>query len=103
MAADSLRTVCRVAGSRGEAAVMNFLLPHLDDRVLIRTPAGERTEELGRRPSYTYQLEAFAARLRQGTRLPIDADDAVSNLALIDACYRTAGFSPRPRATPPAR
>jgi predicted dehydrogenase len=103
MAVDSMRAVCRVVGSRGEAAVMNFLLPQLDDRLIVRTPAGERTEELGRRPSYTYQLEAFAARLRQGTPLPIDADDAVANMALIDACYRAAGFSPRPRATPPAR
>jgi predicted dehydrogenase len=103
MAVDSLRAVCRVVGSRGEAAIMNFLLPQLDDRLHIRTPAGERTEELGKRPSYTYQLEAFAARLRQDTPLPIDADDAVSNMTLIDACYRAAGFSPRPRATPPVR
>jgi predicted dehydrogenase len=97
MAIDSLRTVYRVVGSRGEAAVMNFLLPQLDDRIVIRTPAGERTEELGTRPSYTYQLEAFAARLRDGTPLPIDLDDAVANMALIDACYRAAGFSPRSR------
>jgi predicted dehydrogenase len=56
--------------------------------------------ELGRRSSYTYQLEAFAAHLRQGTPLPTDADDAVVNMQLIDDCYRAAGLSPRPAHQP---
>ncbi len=49
------------------------VLPHRDDRVVVRTAAGERTEGLGRRSSYTYQWEAFAARVRHGAPLPIDA------------------------------
>jgi predicted dehydrogenase len=99
MAGDTLIVTHRVVGSRGEATALNFVLPHLDDRVVVTTPAGERTEELGRRSSYTYQLEAFAARLREGTPLPIDADDAVETMRLIDDCYRAAGFEPRPRAS----
>jgi predicted dehydrogenase len=100
MAGEGLRMSCRIVGSRGQATAANFVLPHLDDRVMVVTPAAERIEELGRRPSYTYQLEAFAARLRDGTPLPIDADDAVATMELIDDCYRAAGFAPRPRSVP---
>ncbi|MEV7393029.1 Gfo/Idh/MocA family oxidoreductase, partial [Streptomyces sp. NPDC091215] len=88
----------RVVGTRGEATAMNFVQPHLDDRVVVRTPAGERTEELGRRSSYTYQLEAFAAHLRHGAPLALDAEDALTTMRLIDGCYRAAGFPVRPRS-----
>ncbi|MDQ1014649.1 Gfo/Idh/MocA family protein [Streptomyces afghaniensis] len=87
----------RITGSRGEATAPNFVLPQLDDRIVVRTPEGERTEHLGTRSSYTYQLEAFAARVRDGAALPLDADDAVTTMQLIDDCYRAAGFEPRPR------
>jgi hypothetical protein len=30
--------------------------------------------------------------------VPTDSDDAVVNMQLIDACYRAAGFEPRPRS-----
>ncbi|MFF2463013.1 Gfo/Idh/MocA family protein [Streptomyces mirabilis] len=93
---------CRVVGSRGEATAVNFVQPHLDDRVVVRTAAGERTEELGRRSSYTYQLEAFATHLRRGTPLTLDAADALTTMRLIDDCYRAAGFPVRPRTVLPA-
>ncbi|MFD7704261.1 Gfo/Idh/MocA family protein, partial [Streptomyces caelestis] len=97
MAYDRLEMSMRVVGSRGEATAPNFVLPQRDDRLVIRTPDGERTEHLGTRSSYTYQLEAFAARVREGTALPLDADDAVATMRLIDACYESAGLGPRPR------
>ena len=64
-----------------------------------RSPArtATRVEELGRRSSYTYQLEALAAHLRDGAPLVTDADDAVANMELIDEVYRAAGLAPRPR------
>jgi predicted dehydrogenase len=88
----------RIVGTRGEAAAPAFVEPNRDDRVLVRTPAGERTEHLGTRSSYTYQLEAFAAALRGGPPVPTGADDAVATMTLIDRCYRLAGLPPRPRA-----
>lgn len=101
MAHGEQRMTCRIVGSRGEATAANFVLPHLDDRVLVTTGAGERVERLGTRPSYFYQLEAFAAAVRDDAPLPIDADDAVVTMALIDDCYRAAGFAPRPRMAAP--
>ena len=97
MAYDALEMSIRITGSRGEVTAPNFVLPQMDDRIVVRTPEGERTEHLGTRSSYTYQLEAFAARVRDGAALPLDADDAVTTMALIDDCYRAAGFEPRPR------
>ncbi|MFG2796192.1 Gfo/Idh/MocA family protein [Streptomyces pseudovenezuelae] len=97
MAYDRLEMSCRIIGSRGEVLAPNFVLPHTDDRVVVRTADGERTERLGTRSSYTYQLEAFADRVRGGDPLPLDPDDAVSTMTLIDTAYRAAGFEPRPR------
>ncbi|MFJ5303443.1 Gfo/Idh/MocA family protein [Streptomyces sp. NPDC088350] len=99
MAYDKLEMSCRIIGSRGEAFAPNFVLPQLDDRIVVRTTDGARTERLGRRSSYTYQLEAFAARLREGAPLPLGPDDAVATMTLIDEAYRGAGFAPRPRVS----
>jgi predicted dehydrogenase len=97
MAGAEQRMTYRIVGSRGEATAPNYALPHIDDRIIVRTAAGERVEELGERSTYTYQLEALSALLRDGVPFPIDADDAVDNMQLIDDCYRAAGLAPRPR------
>ncbi len=96
MAAD-LRVTCRVEGERGTATAMNVVLPQRDDRIVVTTPNGDRTEHLGTRPTYLYQLEALRAHLRDGAPFPIDVDDAVATAELIDATYRAAGFAPHPR------
>jgi predicted dehydrogenase len=96
MAAEEERMTCRIVGTRGEATAANFVLPHVDDRISVRTGSGERVEHLGTRSSYRYQLDAFAGAVLDGAPLPIDADDAVATMALIDECYRAAGFAVRP-------
>ncbi|MCP9989727.1 Gfo/Idh/MocA family oxidoreductase [Streptomyces albogriseolus] len=97
MAYGRLEMSLRIVGGRGEATAPNFVLPQLDDRVVVRTADGERTERLGARSSYHYQLEAFAERVRGGTPLPLGADDALETMRVIDACYAAAGLPPRPR------
>ena len=89
-----------VAGTRGEATVQDFVEPPKDDRLVIRTGAGETTEHLGTRSSYTYQLEAFIDAVRGGPAMPTGPDDAVATAELIDRCYHAAGLPPRPRQTP---
>jgi predicted dehydrogenase len=96
MDSDRFEFSCRLVGSRAQAFAPGFVLPHLDDRVIVTTPDGERVEHLGTRSSYAYQLEAFASAVRDGTPLPLDADDAVANMALIDRCYQAAGLPLRP-------
>ncbi|MGI5128327.1 Gfo/Idh/MocA family protein [Pseudonocardia sp. CA-107938] len=96
MAAPTLVATCRLVGTRGEAVAHNAVLPHLDDRVTITVDGEERTEHLGTRTTYTYQLEALVAHLRGEHPFPLDLDDAVEQAELLDAAYTAAGMSPRP-------
>jgi predicted dehydrogenase len=96
MAADRWEMTCRVVGTRGSATVMNFVQPHLDDRVVVDVGPDRRVEHLGTRSSYIHQLEAFIAAVRHGAPMPTDADDAVATMRLIDDCYLAAGLDPRP-------
>lgn len=92
----------RVIGTQGEVDAENFVLPHLDDRINVRTqPDGrpeQRVERCGTKASYTYQLESFTAAIRTGTPMLTDLDDAVANMELIDDCYAAVGMPPRPRS-----
>jgi predicted dehydrogenase len=87
-----------VVGANGEAVLGSFAVPHRDPRLVVRAGGDERTEDFSDRTSYAYQLEAFTALVRDGVSVPTDGDDAVRNMKLIDACYRAAGFEPRPRS-----
>lgn len=95
MVADDYTFTLRAVGTKGDVLVHNFIKPHDDDRLTVRTPAGTNVERLGTRPSYTYQLEAFAEHVSNGAPLPVDAADAVENMAYVDAAYRAAGMAPR--------
>ncbi|AKK28635.1 Gfo/Idh/MocA family protein [Mycobacterium sp. EPa45] len=95
MVAQAYSFTLKVVGTKGDAMVHDFIRPHLDDRITIRTPSGSRVEHLGTRPSYTFQLEAFAAHIRDGGQLPIGVEDAVQNMHYVDAAYRAAGMSAR--------
>ncbi len=95
MTAEAFSFTITVVGTKGDALAHDFIKPHIDDRITIRTPGGIRTEHLGTRPSYTYQLEAFAAHVLDGAPLPIGVEDAVANMHYVDAAYRAAGMSPR--------
>src|SRR6476659_5077866 len=93
----------RLVGTAGEAVITDFVNPHDDDRLVVTTAAGTRTEHLGRRSSYTYQLEALTTAIRTGTPARTDADDAVLTMRLIDRCYEAVGLGPRPTHLDPAR
>jgi len=95
MVADDYSFTITITGSDGEAVVHDFIRPNLDDRLTVMTGSGVRVEHLGTRPSYTYQLEAFAAHVRDGAPLPFGVDDAVTNMAFVDKAYRAAGLAPR--------
>lgn len=95
MAAPDHAFTLNIVGTKGDVLVHNFIKPHEDDRLTIRTVTGTRIEHHGTRTSYSYQLEAFASHVLHGTPLPIDIADAVENMAYVDAAYRAAGMTPR--------
>ncbi|HET7398136.1 MAG TPA: Gfo/Idh/MocA family oxidoreductase [Intrasporangium sp.] len=96
MASDHHQMSHRLVGTSGEAVIKDFVNPHHDDRLVVTTRTGSRTEHLGRRSSYTYQLEAFTRAVRTGVRARTDATDAVKTMRLIDQCYEAVGLHPRP-------
>jgi predicted dehydrogenase len=95
MVADDYSFTLRIVGTKGDVLVHNFIKPHDDDRLTVRTPGGTRVERHGTRTSYSHQLQAFAAHVQTGAPLPIDVSDAVENMAYVDAAYRAAGMTPR--------
>lgn len=85
-----------VHGSAGSIHVPFFPLPHQDDSLVLSRPGQDDVvEHLGTRSSYTYQLEAFAAAVRDRAPVLTDADWAVDVMDLIDDAYRAAGLEPR--------
>lgn len=95
MVAEKFEMTLRVVGDRGEIFAPDYLLQYGDDRVLVTTPAERTVEHMGLRSTYTYQLEAFARHVREGTPFLTGADDAVANMALVDAAYTAAGLKLR--------
>ena len=84
----------RVEGTEGTLRVRNPLMPHLLGR--LKVTAGGHTRREGPWPGTTYahQLAAFVAAVCDGAPFPTDVDDAVANMAVIDAIYRAAGREP---------
>ena len=100
MGAAEVSITCRVVGTRGEATAVNYVLPHRDDRVVVRVGGDERTEHLGTRSTYLFQLEAVRAHLHDGTPFPLAPDDPLRTAELIDAVYTAAGLPLRPAHAP---
>jgi predicted dehydrogenase len=96
MTSDHWDMSLRVIGSAGQAYIPDFLYQKYDDRIIITSAAGERTEHCGDATSYTYQLRAFIDAVHRGAPYRTGADDAVATMALIDGCYRSIGLQPRP-------
>lgn len=95
MVAPDYSFTLQITGSTGAAFVHDFIHPAEDDRLTLSTAGGMTVERHGTRPSYSYQLEAFAEHVQDGAALPFGVDDAVQNMALVDAAYRAAGLDPR--------
>lgn len=95
MVAEDYSFTIRIVGTAGEVLVHDFIKPNGDDRLTLRTAHGALVERLGTRTSYSYQLEAFAAHVQTGVPLPFGLEDAVANMAMVDAAYQAAGLNPR--------
>jgi predicted dehydrogenase len=89
----------KLQGSKGEAFAHNFCKAGLDDRITVTTNGETTVEHHGAHPSYTYQLMAFAEHVRSGGVNHSDAEDAVAQAELMDACYLAAGLPLRPTST----
>jgi predicted dehydrogenase len=90
-----LHVAARVVGDQGEMRVFNPISPQYVSWLRVRSGKTRRTEIPSRRPTYSFQLDAFCdAVLRSGPVLT-GPEDAVANMAVIDAVYRAANMAPR--------
>jgi predicted dehydrogenase len=87
-----LQISASVVGDRGELHVLNPILPQAFHRLAVRSADGKRVERFSRRASYAYQLDAFANAVLRGETVKTTPEDAVENMTVIDAIYRTAGL-----------
>ena len=90
-----LNISCSVTGTKGEMSVFNPVMPQAYHRLTVRTDKGKRTENLGNRPTYLYQLEAFADACLRGKPVLTSAEDGIVNMRIIDDIYRAAGMPVR--------
>jgi predicted dehydrogenase len=90
-----LHLAARVVGEQGEMRVFNPISPQYASWLRVRSSGTRRTEIPSRRPTYSFQLDAFCeAVLRDGPVLT-GPEDAVANMEVIDAVYRAANMAPR--------
>ena len=87
-----LEISARVVGDRGELKLFNPVTPQFANRLSIRSPEGRRVERFPHRPSYAYQLDAFAAAVLRGEPVKTTPEDAIENMTVIDGIYRAAGL-----------
>ncbi len=87
-----LRISAKVIGEHGELGVLNPVLPQMFHRLSVRSAEGKRVERFSRRPTYAYQLDAFAAAVLRGESVKTTPADAIENMTVIDAIYRAAGL-----------
>jgi predicted dehydrogenase len=90
-----IRIGARAVGEKGEMRVLNPLAPQIWHRLSLRTQDGTRVEHLPRRPSYAYQLDAFADAVLRDRPPLTPARDSVANMTAIDAIYEKAGMPVR--------
>ncbi len=81
-----------VAGTGGRITVQLPFNPYADApiRVTVATYLGERELILPAVDQYALQLEAFSRAVREGGGAPTPAEDAVANMKVIDALFRSA-------------
>lgn len=101
LSAQLVRASFSVRGDEGSLKVFNPFTPQAFHRLTVSNRGGRRTEHVTRRPTYEFQLQAFADAVLRGVPPITDPADAVANMTTIDAVYRMAGLEPR-RATPVA-
>ena len=92
-----LKVSVRVTGELGELRVFNPTGPQMGYRMSVRTGGARQRIRVdgAKQATYTYQLEAFLAAVREGRPVLTPPSDAIANMAVIDAVYEAAGLPVR--------
>jgi len=85
-----------ITGERGTLRASWPYHPQSGARMVIRSGGTRHDETPDRRPTYTFQLEAFRDAVRAGIPPLTGPVEAVTQLEVIDNLYAAAGLQPRP-------
>jgi predicted dehydrogenase len=80
-------------------SVVNPIAPQHFNLITTRAAGRTRRERVRGGATYDYQLEAFAAAVRDSEPVLTGLNDSVANMRVIDAVYQAAGLEPRRGAT----
>ncbi len=81
-----------ITGTTGSISVVNPLSPQSGNTVTIRSESGETSAEFKAGDTYNHMLRAFCDHVVHGLPFPTKGDDAINNMAAIDAIYTAAGL-----------
>jgi predicted dehydrogenase len=85
----------QVWGDAGWLRVFNYIVPSAYHRLTWHGGGRTHRERVPGEATYTHQLRAFVAAVRDGAPVPTSARDGVATMAVIDDIYRAAGLEPR--------
>ncbi len=92
-----LKIGVKVTGDLGTLTVFNPTGPQMGYRMTVRTGGSKRRVRVegARKPTYTYQLEAFANAVLHGGPVLTPPSDSIANMRVVDAIYEAAGLPVR--------
>jgi predicted dehydrogenase len=95
MISETPEVYATITGSAGSLRIVNPFLPHDGATLTVNAGGAERRETPTTEPSYNFQLRALLDTLQNGAPLITGLDDAIANMAVIDAAYEAAGMKAR--------
>ena len=86
------RAELKVTGSKGMLFVSNPIAPQFGSKIELTVDGVKTRERVDKRASYDFQLDAFIAAIEENIMPYTDAEEAVHQMKVIDACYEAAGL-----------
>jgi predicted dehydrogenase len=92
-----LKVRVKVTGDLGTLSVFNPTGPQFGYRMTVRTGGQKRGVKVegAKKPTYSYQLEAFADAVLRGGPVLTPPADSIANMRVVDAVYEAAGLPVR--------
>ena len=84
-----------LTGTRGTVRQPQFIALERDDRLFLSLDGTDTVEHHGLISTYTFQLRALEAAIRDRAGFPTGLDNAIANMEFLDECYRLASLPPR--------
>lgn len=87
----------KVTGDRGTLSVFNPTGPQFGYRMTLRVDGAKRRVRVdgAKKPTYSYQLEAFRDAVLHGQPVQTPPADSIANMRVVDAIYEAAGLPAR--------